>query len=113
MTQILSYFPGQKATVFLEVKDGYGTRVDAPTLPVVTRVIFPGLTVATGYPQSMIQLDTGLYYHQFILPTGAVSVGTYLVDVSYVNPNNSAINSETYQIIVTAPFGNFSTTVSN
>ncbi len=112
MTQILSYFPGQKATIYLEIKDGYGTRIDAPALPIVSRIIFPALTLATGYPQPMIHLDTGLYYYQFVLPTGAVSVGSYLVDVSYINPNNLAVNSETYQIIITAPYGNFSATVS-
>lgn len=112
MTQILSYFPGQKATIYLETKDGYGTREDSPSLPVVSRIIFPTLTLATGYPQPMIHLDTGLYYYQFVLPTGAVSVGNYLVDVSYINPDNMAVNSEIYQIIVTAPFGNFSATVS-
>jgi hypothetical protein len=113
MTQILSYFPGQKATVYLEVKNTDGYRVDAPELPIVTRVIFPQLTLAAGYPQNMVKIDTGLYYHQFVLPTGAVSIGSYLIDVSFINPVSMIENFQTYQIIVTAPFGNFSATVSN
>jgi len=108
--QVLSYFPGQKVTIFLETTDGYGTRVDSTTAPTVDRIIFPGLTLATGYPQMMTQLDTGLYYYQFTLPTGAASVGSYLVDVSFTNYQN-VINTHGYQITVSAPFGNFSTTI--
>lgn len=110
MTQILSYFPGQQVTVFLETKAIDGYRVDSPTIPMVTRIIFPGFTLAADYPSAMTQLDIGLYYAQFVIPTGAASVGSYLVDVSYTNPSTSVINTETYQIIVNAPFGNFSTT---
>lgn len=108
--QILSYFPGQKVTIFLETTDGYGVRVDSTTVPTVDRIIFPGLTLATGYPQPMIPLDTGLYYYQFDLPTGAISVGSYLVDVSFTNYQD-ILNTRGYQITVSAPFGNFSTTI--
>jgi hypothetical protein len=111
MAQTLQFFPGQIVRIFLETKDGYGTRTDSPELPVVNRVILPGLTLAADYPQDMILLDTGLYYFQFTLPSGATAVGNYLVDVSYINPSTLAINSEIYQIIVSAPFGNFSASV--
>lgn len=110
MTQVLSYFPGQHVTVFLETLDGYGVRTNSPTLPVINRIIFPGFTLSAGYPAAMTQLDVGLYYGQFTLPTGATSIGNYLVDVVYTNPANNAINNQTYQIIVSAPFGNFGTT---
>lgn len=116
--QILSYFPGQKATIFLETVNDNGVRTDSTTTPTVDRVIFPGFTLAAGYPQNMTQLDVGLYYYQFILPVGAVAVGNYLVDVSFTNPTNGGnpsnpyfINNKCYQIIVNAPFGNFSTTI--
>jgi hypothetical protein len=112
MAQILSFFPGQQVTIFLETKDDAGTRLDIASLPVVSRVIFPSLTLAANYPQDMIQLDTGLYYYQFTLPTGASSVGSYLVDVTYNHPVSQAVNSEIYHIIVLAPFGNFSASVS-
>jgi hypothetical protein len=59
----------------------------------------------------MIKLDTGLYYHQFTLPTGAVSVGSYLVDVSYISPATSQEIKQIYQITVTAPYGNFNATI--
>lgn len=112
----LYYFPGQKATVFLETKDGY-TRADASSpfdgyaVPVITRVVFPDLSLAAGFPKPMIKLDTGLYFFQFTLPTGGSSVGSYLVDVTYNVPNTSYFTTKLYQLIVTAPFGNFGVTV--
>ena len=112
MTQILNFFPGQKVSLWLETKDGYGTRTDSPDLPFVSRIVFPSLTLAGGYPQNMIKLDTGLYYYEFTLPTGASSIGSYLADVSYINPANDAVNSETYQIVVNAPYGNYSASVA-
>lgn len=110
--QTLSYFPGQEVSIFLEIKDGYNTRVDPTTAPIVTKVIFPGLTLGSAYPQLMTKIETGLYYHKFTLPVGAISIGNYLVDVSYTNPFTNLISNQAYQIIVTAPYGNFSTTVS-
>lgn len=110
MTQVLSYFPGQQVTVFLETKTIDGYRMDSPTTPMVVRIIFPGLTLAANYPAAMDQIDTGLYYAQFTIPTGAEAVGSYLVDVSYTNPSTSITNTEIYQIVVTAPYGNFGTT---
>lgn len=110
MIQTLAYFPGQTATVFLETLDGYGQRADGYAIPVITRLIFPDLTLATGYPVAMTQLDVGLYYYQFILPCGAASVGSYLVDISYANPTTSYPNTALYQIAVNAPFGNYGTT---
>lgn len=107
MPTVLNYTPGQQVTVFQEVKDGYGNRTDDGYTPVVTRVIVPGFTLAIGYPVAMARLDTGLYYYQFTLPNGAAAVGSYLVDISYLNPVNSVINTSTYQVVVTAPFGNF------
>ena len=111
MAQILHFSPGQVVRIFLEIKDGYGTRTDPTELPVVNQIILPGLTLAADYPEDMSLIYTGLYYFQFTLPSGAAAVGSYLVDVSYIDPSNLAINSEIYQIIVSAPFGNFSASV--
>lgn len=111
MLQVLSFSPGQQVTIFLETKDGYGIRTDAPELPFISKILFPGLTLASGYPQDMIKVETGLYYYQFILPTGASAVGNYLVDISYINPETSYINSELYHIVVSAPFGIYSASV--
>lgn len=110
MIQTLSYFPAQTATVFLETLDGYGQRADGYTIPVITRLVFPDLTLAAGYPTSMTKLDTGLYYYQFVLPSGAVSVGSYLVDIAYDNPGTGYMNTALYQIAVNAPYGFYGVT---
>jgi hypothetical protein len=117
MTTLLYYFPGQKATIYLETKDGYGQRADSGlphdgyATPEITRVIFPDLSLAAGFPQSMIKLDTGLYYFQFTLPKGGSSIGSYLVDVTYNAPGTTAFFQKIFQLIVNAPFGNYGTTV--
>lgn len=111
MTEILNYTPGQTVTFYQEVLDGYGQRTDDGYIPVVDRIILPGFTDAVGYPQNMTRLDVGLYYFQFILIGGAAAVGTWFVDVSYMNPDSGLIVSASWQIIVNAPFGNFGLTV--
>src|ERR1700729_1504039 len=53
-------------------RDGYADGYGADgyyDLPLVNRIIFPSLIDATGYPQQMVRIDTGLYYFQFTLPT--------------------------------------------
>jgi hypothetical protein len=111
MLLTLSYSPGQTATVFLETLDGYGQRADGYPAPVITRLVFPDLTLAAGYPVNMVQLDVGLYYYQFVLPSGAFSIGSYLVDISYTNPATGyTSNTELYQIMVSAAYGNFGLT---
>lgn len=105
MVEILSYAPGQQVIIFQEVLNANGVRTNDGYTPVVTRVILPGFTLAMGYPQNMNYLDVGLYYFQFTLPTGAVSVGSYLVDVAYMNPTTSLIVTNAFQIIVGAPYG--------
>lgn len=108
-TTVLYHSPGQKASIFLETLDSAGLRADG-YLPVVTRVIFPDLSLAEAFPQAMIKLDVGLYYFQFTLPTSGVSIGSYLVDVLYNQPGTSDYFNTLYQIIVTAPYGMYSVT---
>lgn len=125
MIQTLFYSPGQTATVFLEIlnvngaradgykADGYfadGYFADGYAKPIITRLIFPDLTLAAGYPVFMTKLDTGFHYYQFVLPSGASAVGSYIVDIEYINPTTLLINTSLYQISVNAPYGNFSTT---
>ncbi len=108
-TTVLYHFPGQKASIFLETLDDSGLRADG-YLPVVTRVIFPDLSLAEDFPQSMTKLDIGLYFFQFTLPTTGSSIGSYLVDVLYNKPGTTDYFNTLYQIVVTAPFGNYSIT---
>lgn len=107
MTQVLYHNPGQSVTLVLETHDSDGYRADGYLFPVVDRIIFPTLTLADDYPQSMIQLDTGLYYYKFTLPTGADSFGTYIIDVTYDDPSTENTTTIAYQVVVTAVTGNF------
>lgn len=113
MGQVLSYFPGQMVTIWLQTLDGYtGLRADPISSPMVNRIILPSFTLAAGYPQAMTRLDIGLYYSQFKLPVGAVSIGSYLIDVSYsaINALDGYVggtNYALYELVVTAPYGNF------
>ena len=108
MPTVLNYTPGQQVTIFQEVKDGYGQRVDDGYIPAVDRIFYPPLfQQLPNFPQLMTKLDVGLYYFQFTLPVGAAAVGSWLVDIIYLNPTTGLINYHTYQIVVTAPFGNF------
>lgn len=117
MGQVLSYFPGQLVTVWLQTLDGYtGLRADPSSVPMVNRIIMPGFTLATGYPQSMSRLDIGLYYSQFTIPTGAAALGSYLIDVSYPTIDQldgyvGGTSYALYEVVVTAPYGNFGTVV--
>ena len=107
MTQVFYHSPGQSVTIVLETLAVTGGREDSPALPIVDRIILPTLTLAANYPQSMIKIDTGLYYYKFILPTGSTAVGTYIVDVSYIDPTISVLKSIAFQVVVTATAGNF------
>ncbi len=124
MSYILNATPGTLVTIVLETlladgyrsdgyyaafgpADGYGDD-GYYNLPVVERIFMPSLSLASGYPQKMAYIDTGLYYFQFTLPTGASAVGTYIVDVQYINPNIEMIAETFYQIICSAPFGMYS-----
>lgn len=105
MITVLSYFPGQKVTIFLEVVDGYN-RVNSITTPKIDGILLPDFSAMIGYPQFMSQIDIGLYVFQFTLPTGAASIGSYLVDASYTYQDGYS-NSQLYQVVVNAPYGNF------
>ncbi len=131
MLQTLFYSPGQTATIFVETLDENGERAEAvldgylgPSMddgyedgyintyhhPMVVRLVFPDLNLADDYPVHMVKLDTGLYYYQFVLPSGATAVGSYLVDISYTDPGTYFTKTSLYQISVNAPYGNYSIT---
>jgi len=110
MNDCFSYTPGMLCTFYQEVKDGYNQRTDDGYVPVVTRVILPGFTLAANFPQTMTRFDVGLYYFQYQIPGGAVGVGTYFVDIVYMDPNSLLLVNASKQIFVISPFGNFSST---
>lgn len=112
---VLYHNPGQQVTLTLETLDADGVRKDGYVndgyfVPFVSRILFPTLQAATGYPQNMVKIDTGLYYYKFQLPVNATSVGTYLADITYYDPGDSLLKKKLIQIVVTAPFGNYNIT---
>ena len=111
---ILNYTPGAKASIFLEVTDGYSnTRIDTLNIPIVSSILLPDFTNDgyDGYSLPLTQLDTGLYAFQFQIPRGAISVGSYFISVSYVHPISFANCTQGYQLIVSAPYGIYATSV--
>ena len=72
----------------------------------------PTIPEPVSYPVNMTEFSTGLWYFQFAIPTGASAVGSYLIDVAYLNPSDGYVCNELYQIVVNAPFGNYGTTAS-
>lgn len=107
MSFVLYHNPGQVVTVAFETLNSLGARADGYSNPVVTRVIFPNLSLATGYPQTMTKLDTGLFKITFTLPSLASSVGSYIVDITYYDPDSGLPKQTFVQVVVTAPMGQY------
>ena len=109
MSTVLSYSPGQLATIAWQVINSEGFRVDGyGGAPIIARVILPNLSVLTGFPVAMTALDVGFYNYSFLLPTGATSVGTYLVDIYWYDPDTLQLQQDFIQINVTSPYGIYS-----
>lgn len=104
MSGNLYYTTGQKVTFYKEVLNSHQQLVDDGYVPVVTRIISPTLTMLPGYPQNMTRLDIGLYAFQFVAPS---TIGTYFVDIVYLNPSNNMLVSDSRQIIISPPLGRF------
>ena len=110
--QLLFHTPGQKVTMFLETFGSDGYRANCPGLPIVNQIILPNLE-EDGYTLPTFTLvDVGIYRVQYTLPKGSVSIGSYLVDVSFTAPGTSTPRQQLFQIICTAPFGNYGLTTS-
>jgi hypothetical protein len=93
---------GQLIRLAVQTLDGYGDRADG-YVPVVTSVLYPDNSIALGFPQNMVRLDTGLYAHALLLPTGADALGTYIASVYWME--NSLPKWEVFAINVARPFG--------
>lgn len=107
MSTVLNAFPGQKVTIVFETLNSLGVRADGYEAPQITRIIFPNLSLATGYPAFMTELDIGLYSASFTLPGNAAGVGTYIVDILYVDPDTNLGKQTFFQVVVTAPMGQY------
>jgi hypothetical protein len=108
MSFVLNYTPGQQVTFVFETLDGYGERADGYAVPYVSRIIFPNLSLAACYPQNMIRLDVGLFTFQFVLPKNAASIGSYIVDIVYYDPDTGLTKNTFCQVVCNAPYGLYS-----
>lgn len=110
MNQVTSIFanPGQAVTIVVQTTDGYtGARVD-DFVPVVMEVLFPDRSVAEGFPQPMVRLNTGLYAYTLNIPTGPTSLGTFIASTYFVEPGTGLGVWQLFSIQVARPFGNSS-----
>ena len=99
--------PGQTVRLTVQVLDGYGNRSDG-YVPQVTKVFFPDLSIAAGYPQAMTRIDVGLYVHGLVIPTGPESLGTFVASVQSQVVGTGAPDWQVFSIQVARPFGNSS-----
>lgn len=100
--------PGQTVSLVVQTVDGYGTRADGYEVPKVDAIYFPNSTAASGYPQNMTLVSTGLYRFTFTLPSGSSALGTFIASVSWPHPEFSHLQYEVFLINVAMPFGNIS-----
>lgn len=71
---------GQLVRLVVQTLNASGVPTDG-YVPLVQNVIFPDLSIASGYPRQMTRIGTGLYAHGVQLPTGADSLGSYVATV--------------------------------
>jgi peptidoglycan hydrolase-like protein with peptidoglycan-binding domain len=103
--------PGQTVTIIQQVLNSDGYRADGYGDPVISRIIFPGFTLASGYPVPMNKLDVGLFSYSFILPTGATAIGTYIIDIYWYHPITLQLQQDVVLVVVNAPYGLYGATV--
>ena len=100
--------PGQTVRLVTQVLDGYTNERSDGYVPSVQSVYFPDQSRATGYPQNMSRIETGLYAHDIVLPTGNSALGTFTISVFYQQPSTGMKIWELFLINVARPFGNTS-----
>jgi hypothetical protein len=110
--------PGQKISLILIITDVNGVRIDSddallpvPILPQITQILIPAagawsLDITTVLPVDMTRLGVGVYAYNYQVPPGGIAIGTYLIDAEYIV--NTISKVQTFQIIVNAPLGMFS-----
>lgn len=90
---------GQVVRLVVQVVGKSGQPIDSSFLPVVEKLYYPNLSEADGYPHSMNNLATGLYYHDIQLPMA----GTYIASVYWIEPENSKEKHEIFIINALLP----------
>jgi len=109
MTVGLFANPGQTIVLAVEILNSGGSRTDgyAATLDFV---LDPSGAALSGYPAAMTRVTTGLYNIGVDIPSGLLSVGTYIASVSWAHPTTSATQYQLFLINVALPFGTYTAT---
>jgi hypothetical protein len=104
--QILNTSPGSTITILLDISPG-GIRTSPDFAPMVLWVLAPDHTsVLPNLPAAMTGIDTGLFLYDLTIPTGGAACGSWIANVTY---KISGVDYfEAYQIVVSAPYANFS-----
>ena len=97
--------PGQTVRLVVQTVDVDGYRADG-YVPEVVSVYFPDLSLAKGYPTPMVRINTGLYIHGLVIPGSASAIGTFIVNIFYMEAGRA--QWEVFTIQVARPFGNSS-----
>lgn len=89
----LNFNLGEDIVIFLEtLKDN--ARFSFEKKPIIKRIIFPNLSTASGMPQTMREIDNGLFAFKFNTPVNKNAIGSYLVELEWENGHGY------YQVIV-------------
>ena len=99
MSEIIYAYPKQTINLVFEVLNSSQERTDAPSLPIILNVYKPDLTLFTGYPLVMTNIDIGLYSFNIILPMGPAAIGTYIANIIWTDPSSLKQKQTYYQII--------------
>lgn len=105
----ISANPGQTITLVIDIIDEYGERVSPDDfIPEVVGVYFPDKSYSAGFPQEMVEIETGLYIYDIMIPKGSNSIGTFIASARYRKYNSDKFSWKIYTINVARPFGNSS-----
>lgn len=99
MSKIIYAAPNQSINLIFTVLNSLQQRTNAVSLPIVTNVYKPDITLLSGFPLEMTNIDVGLYLFNIILPMGQAAIGTYIINISWIDPDTLKQRQTHYQII--------------
>jgi len=102
--------PGQTIKLVVETLTANGERADGYAdgyaAPIINSFYLPSGTAASGFPQTMTQLETGLYFLAITLPSGSNGIGTFIASAQWLQPVTGLSRSAVFSINSALPFGN-------
>lgn len=95
---LLYVSPKFNTRVFIESVDGYGVKANLLSLPIINKIIYPNLSfvIPTITTLTKVVGQIGMYYYNFITPN---MLGSYIVVISWVDPDDGLTKSLFHQII--------------